>query len=109
MIIDRKSERFLVAQVLIGAFLALLATYVSLSIADDAGTPQVVRYVIAPGYVLGTYCASGRGFFDTLGSFVRIALAVNITYLWFDQLLSNEKNDLAAAFENPRHHFWMER
>jgi hypothetical protein len=109
MIPDRKSQRFLVAQVLIGASLTLLATYVSLSIADNAGTPQVVRYAIAPGYVLGMYCASGRGFFDTLGSFVRIALAVNITYYGLISFFAMKRMNWPRLSKNPRHHFWMGR
>jgi hypothetical protein len=109
MIIDRKSERFQVAQVLIGAFLTLLATYVSLSVADNVGTPQVVGYVIAPGYVLGMHFASGRGFFDTLGSFMRIALAVNFSYYGLIVFFVMKRVNWPKLSRNPRHHFWMER
>lgn len=109
MTIDRKSERFLVAQVLVGAFLTLLATYISLSVTDNVNTPQVVRYVIAPGYVLGMYFASGRGFFDTLGSFMRIVLAVNISYYGLICFFAMKRINWPRLSRNPQHHFWMER
>src|SRR6266550_5607500 len=80
MIPDLKHRRFVVAQLLIGSFLTLLMTYLSLAIADRPTTPQVVRYVFSPGYVLGVRFATGKGFLDTLGSFGRIAIAVNMIY-----------------------------
>ena len=80
MIVGHQTGRFLRAKVLIGCMLTILLAYVSLSVADHDGTPQIARYVIAPGFVIGMHFASGRGFLGLLGSFGRIALTVNILY-----------------------------
>src|SRR5277367_2737481 len=73
-------RRFLAAQLLIGGSLTLLLTFVSIAIADHETTPQFLRYIISPGFVLGLRFMAGRGFFDALGSFGRIAFTVNMIY-----------------------------
>jgi hypothetical protein len=108
MIADRKAVRFPLAQLLLGVFLTLLLTYFSLAIADHVGTPQFVRYVFSPGYVLGMHFASGPSFTEALDSFGRIALPVNIVYYGLISFFLIRKINWPKLPRNPRHHFWME-
>jgi hypothetical protein len=77
---NHKSVLVPLARLLLGVFLTLLLTYFSLAIADNVGTPQFVRYVFSSGYVLGIHFASGTTFGETLSSFLRISLTVNVAY-----------------------------
>jgi hypothetical protein len=108
MIPDLKHRRFVVAQLLIGGFLTLLLTYLSLAIADRPTTPQLVRYVFSPGYVLGVRFASGKGFLDRLGSFGRIAITANMIYYGSISFLLFWKLNWPKLPRNPRHRFWTE-
>jgi hypothetical protein len=80
MIAGHKPGRFLCVKLFIGSASTVLLTYLSLAIADHDGIPQPVRYLLAPGYVLGMHFASGSGLLDLVGSFMRIALTANIIY-----------------------------
>lgn len=73
-------RRFVVAQSVVGSLITLFLTYFSLAIADHVGTPDFVRYVLSPGYVLGMRFASGGGWLERLGSFGRIAVTTNLIY-----------------------------
>jgi hypothetical protein len=78
---EQKSQnRFLAAQVFIGGLLALFLTCLSLVIADHEATPQFVRYILSPGFVLGLRFASGDGVLDRLANVGMIALTVNFLY-----------------------------
>ena len=93
MNVERNPVSFLLGQLLVSAFLALVLTYFSLAIADHVGTPQWVRYVLAPGFVLGMHFASGRGLLDTLGSFGRIAISGDMIYFGLISFLFLRKVD----------------
>jgi hypothetical protein len=108
MIVNYKSNGRLVVQLLGGSLLTLLLTYFSMAIADHVGTPELIRYIFSPGYVFGMRYASGSGFFDTLGSFARISLTVNIIYYGLVSFLLFRKFNWPKRPRNPRHHFWME-
>ena len=108
MIPGLKYRRFVVAQLLIGGLLTLLVTYVSLVIADDPTTPQSVRYVFSPGYVLGVRFVSGEGFLDTLGSFGCIAITANLIYFGSITFLLLCKINWPKIPRNRRHCLWME-
>ncbi len=108
MIINRNSVRFPLAQLLLGGFLTLLLTYFSLAIADHVGTPQLIRYVFSPGYVLGVHLASGASLLEALGSFGRIALTVNLIYYGLISFFLIRKINWPKLPRNPRHRFWME-
>jgi hypothetical protein len=96
--IDRsRHRRFVAAQLMIGTLLTLRLTYLSLAIADHVGTPEFVRYVLSPGYVLGVRFATGRGFLDTLGSFGRIAITINMISFGLISLLIVVEDQLAEA------------
>jgi hypothetical protein len=103
-----KHRRFVVAQLLIGSFLTLLMTYLSLAIADRPTTPQLVRYVFSPGYVLGVRFATGKGFLDALGSFGRIAITATTIYFGSICFLLLWKINWPKLPRNRRHRFWME-
>jgi hypothetical protein len=103
-----KHRRFVVAQLLLGGLLTLLLTYVSLAIADHATTPQLVRYVFSPGYVLGVRFATGKGLLDTLGSFGRIAVTVNMIYFGSISFVLLWKINWPKLPRNRRRRFWME-
>jgi hypothetical protein len=105
---DRECRRFFAAQLLIGGLLTLFLTYLSLAIADHVGTPDLVRYVFSPGYVLGMRLATGNGLLDTLGSFGRIAITVNMIYFGFISFVLLWKINWPKLPRNRRHHFWME-
>jgi hypothetical protein len=107
--IDRnRHRRFVAAQLLIGTLLTLLLTYLSLAIADHVGTPEFVRCIFSPGYVLGVRFATGCGFLETLGSFGRIAITVNMIYFGMICFLLLWKINWPQLPTNPRHRFWME-
>jgi len=108
MIAAHKARRFISAQLLVGGMLTVVLTYISLAVADHVGTPRVVRYIFAPGYVLGMRFASGTGLLDTLGSFGRIALTVNMIYYGLISFLLLRKVNWPRAPQNTRHRFWME-
>ena len=80
MIVGHKPDLILRGKIAIGVLLTLTMTYLSLAIADHVGTPQWVRYLLSPGFVLGMRFASGTGILDTVGSFGRIAITTNIVY-----------------------------
>jgi len=98
-----------VGQLLASGLLTLPLTYLSLAIADRPETPQLVRCILAPGFVLGARFASGSTFFDTLGSFGRIALTTNVVYYGLICFLLLRRINWPKWPKNPRHHFWMER
>jgi hypothetical protein len=102
MSVNQKQQRVVVPQLIIGSSFALLLTYLSLAIADHVGTPQFVRYVFSPGYVLGLR------FSDSFGNFVLIAVGVNITYFGLLIFLLVWKINWPKLRKNPRHRFWME-
>ncbi len=108
MIDGSRHRRFVAAQLMIGTLLASLLTYLSLAIADHVGTPEFVRYVFSPGYVLGVRFATGRGFLDTLGSFGRIAITVNMIYFGLFSFLLLWKISWPKLPKNLRHRFWLE-
>ncbi len=108
MAVNPKQQRFLLAQLTIGVLLTLFLTYISLAIADRVGTPEWVKYVFAPGYVLGMRYARGTGLLDTLGSFGRIAITANITYYGLIVFVVMRQINWPKSPGNPRHHFWME-
>ncbi|MGA7560377.1 MAG: hypothetical protein WBV60_10020 [Terriglobales bacterium] len=108
MIEGTQQRRFIFAQLLIGGFLTLMLTFASIAIADHETTPQLLRYVISPGFVLGLRYMTGRGFFDALGSFERIAFTVNIIYFGLITFLLLWKVNWPKLPRNPRHRFWME-
>jgi hypothetical protein len=97
------------AQVPVGVVLALLLTWLSMAIADHVGTPEIVRWIFSPGYVLGLHFAWGRGFRDQLGSFMFIALIVNVSYYGLVCFLLLRRIGWPSSPKNPRHAFWMDR
>lgn len=105
------SERrhFLVGQLIVCGLLALPLTYLSLAIADRPATPQLIRYIFAPGFVLGMRFASGSSFLDTLGNFGRMAILTNITYYGLICFLLLRRINWPKWPKSPRHHFWMDR
>jgi hypothetical protein len=105
---DREHRRSLAAQVLTGGLLTLLLTYLSLAVADHVGTPEFVRCVFSPGYVLGMRFATGSGFLDRLGSFGRIAITVNMVYFGLFSFILLWKINWPKLPRNRRHRFWME-
>jgi hypothetical protein len=108
LISGNKHRRFLTAQLLISSLLALLLTFLSLAIADHVGTPEIVRWVFSPGYVLGLRFMSGGGFLERLGSFGRIAVAINVIYFGLISFVLLWKMEWPKRPGNPRHRFWME-
>ncbi|MFZ1141923.1 MAG: hypothetical protein WAN76_22315 [Candidatus Sulfotelmatobacter sp.] len=104
-----QSRRFILAQLLIGTLLTLFLTYLGMAISDRPTTPQLVRWVISPGFVLGVRFASGDGFLETLGSFGRIAITANVIYYSFLGFLVFRKINWPKLPRNPNHRFWMER
>jgi hypothetical protein len=108
MAAGRKPRRFIIAQLMIGSFLTLLLTYVSLAIADHVGTPQLVRYILSPGFVAGMRFASGSGLLERLGSSGRIAITVNVVYYGLINFFLFRKLNWPKLPKNPHHHFWME-
>jgi hypothetical protein len=108
MAAGHKPRRFIIAQLMIGSFLTLLLTYVSLAVADHVGTPQLVRYILSPGFVAGMRFASGSGILERLGSFGRIAITVNVVYYGLINFLLFRRFDWPKLPKNPRHRFWME-
>ncbi len=108
MDVNREPRRFILAQLLIGSLVTLFLTYLGMAISDRPTTPQLVRWVISPGFVLGMRFASGEGFLERLGSFARIAITVNMIYYGFFNFLVFRKSTGQTA-RNPNHRFWMER
>ena len=108
MIPGLKRRRFVVAQLLISGLLTLLLTYLSLAIAGRPTTPQLVRYIFSPGYVLGVRFATGHGFLDTLGSFGRVAITTNMIYFGSITFLLLWKINWPKLPRNRHHRFWME-
>lgn len=106
MISEHKPERFVLAQFL-GGLLTIILTWVSLTIADHVGTPEFVRYIFSPGYVLGMRFAAGAGFLETLGSFGRIAITANMIYYGLISFFILKKINWPRMPRNPRHHFWL--
>ena len=106
---DREYRRFYVAQVLIGGLLAFFLAGLSIAIADHGTTPQFVRYIISPGYILGLKLMTGRNFFDELASFGRIAFSVNLIYFGSMTSLVLWKVNWPRLPKNPNHRFWMNR
>jgi len=108
MIPGLKHRCSVVAQLLVGSLLTLLLTYLSMAIADRPTTPQLVRYIFSPGYVLGVRFATGHGFLDTLGSFGRIAITANMIYFGSITFLLWWKVNWPKLPRNRHHRFWME-
>jgi hypothetical protein len=108
MLVDRKPCRFKIGQLLIGVLLTLALTYVSFPISDHQGTPQFVRYVLSPGFLLGIRFASSDIWLDWLGSFGVIAAATNMVYYGFIVLFVLRKLDWPKMPRNTNHRFWME-
>jgi hypothetical protein len=104
---DGIPRRFLLGQLVVGGLLTLLSTYLSLAIADHVGTPDFVRYLLSPGFMLGMRFASGTGFFERLDSFGRIAVTVNLIYYGFIMFFVLRKVDWPKHRKNPNHRFWM--
>jgi hypothetical protein len=107
MDINLKPRRFLLAQLLIGSLLTLFFTYLGMAISDRPTTPQFVRRVISPGFVLGMRFASGDGFLETLGSFGRIAITANVIYYSFLNFLVFRNVNWPRPPRNHNHRFWM--
>lgn len=105
---DRAMRRFVVAQVILWFAFTFLLTLLSIAIADHVGTPEIVRWIASPGYVLGIRLAWGMGFWDQLGSFMLIALLVNLSYYGLAIFLLLRRINWPKLPRNPRHHFWME-
>ncbi len=105
---DRGMRPFILGQVLVGLVFALSLTWLSMAIADHVGTPEVVRWIVSPGYVLGMRLAWGRGFWDQLRSFMLVALLVNLCYYGLALFLLLRRINWPKLPRNPRHHFWME-
>jgi hypothetical protein len=105
---DNQRRRFFAAQLLIGVLLAFLLTCLSIAIADHDTTPQLVRYIVSPGFVLGLRFTTGRGLLDPLGSFGRIAFTVNMIYFGLIGFLLLWKVNWPKLPRNRRHRFWME-
>lgn len=104
-----QSRRFILAQCLIGISLTLFLTYLGMAISDRPATPQLVRWAISPGFVLGMRFASGDGFLGAMGSFGRIAITANMIYYGFLSFLVFRKTNWPRLPRNPNHRFWMER
>jgi hypothetical protein len=109
IVFRQKTDRFLLGQVLVGAVVTALLTYFSLAIADHQGTPELIRYLFSPGFVLGMRFAWGTGFWDRLASFMWIALTVNSVYYGLIGFLFLRRFNWPRLPRNPRHRFWMER
>jgi hypothetical protein len=107
--VNLKSRRFILAQLVIGSLLTLFLTYLGMAISDRPATPQFVRCVISPGFVLGMRFASGEGFLERLGSFGRIAITANVIYYGLLNFLVFRKVNWPKLPRNPNHRFWMER
>jgi hypothetical protein len=108
MIEGNQHRRFLAAQLLIGCWLTLMLTFGSIAIADHETTPQLLRYILSPGFVLGLRFMTGRGFLDALGSFGRIVFTINMIYFGLISFLLLWKVNWPKLPKNPRHRFWME-
>lgn len=75
----------------------MFLTYLSMAIADHVGTPELVRYVFSPGYMIAMRFATGNGLLGSLESFGRIAFTVNIVYFGFLSFLVVAQARLAEA------------
>ena len=108
MDVNLKPRRFVLAQLLIGSLLTLFLTYLGMAISDRPTTPQLVRCVISPGFVLGMRFASGGGFWEMLDSFGRIAVTANMIYYGFLSFLVFRKINWPKPPKNSNRRFWME-
>ena len=69
------------ARFVLSVVCAIPLAFISLAIADNTQTPDIVRLLIAPGYLLGLHAISpNMGFLDSLGRFGKVALTVNTCY-----------------------------
>jgi hypothetical protein len=107
--IDRATQPFVLARVLIALVITLPRTWLSMAIADHVGTPEFLRWIVSPGYVLGVHFAWGRGFSEHLSSFMLIALTANLSYYGFACFLLLRGINWPKTPRNPRHLFWMDR
>lgn len=101
-------RRFLLAQVPLGCAVTIILTYVSYLVADSTSTPQFVKYVIAPGYVLGLKYATGRGLLEWLGSFGHIFFTVELFYFGLASFFVLRWANWPKFPANPRHRLWMQ-
>jgi len=108
MSLDQKPHRFH-GRVVIGGLLTFLVTYASLAISDHQGTPEFVRYVISPGFLLGIRFAWGDEWLSRVTSFGVIAAATNGVYYGFIVLLVFRKLGWPKMTRNTNRRFWMER
>ncbi len=108
VMIQREYRVFRFAQLLIAVCLAFLLACLSIAIADHRGTPELVRYVVSPGFILGLRLMSGRNFSDALSVFGWVALSVNMVYFGVAILALLWKLRWPRTRWNPNHRFWME-
>lgn len=61
--------------------LAIPLAFVSFAVADSVRTPNVIRYLIAPGFVLSLHLSPGGSTFsESLSRMVWLTLAANTAY-----------------------------
>jgi hypothetical protein len=107
--IQREYRVSRLAQLRIAGGLSFIITCVSIAIADHQSTPELVRYVVSPGYVLGLRLMSGHNFFDALSVFGWVAFSGNAVYFGALVLAALWKLRWPKTPWNPNHRFWMER
>jgi hypothetical protein len=60
--------------------LAIPLSFISFAVADSVRTPNIIRYLIAPGFVLSLHLSSGgSSFSESLSRAVWLALATDTT------------------------------
>jgi hypothetical protein len=55
---------------------------VTFAVADNVNTPEVLRWVSSPGYVLALHAPPERTFAESLGRGIEIGIGVNMAYYW---------------------------
>lgn len=106
--IQREYRVFRFAQLVIAGGLSFPLACASIAIADHQTTPEFVRYIVSPGYLLGLRLMSGHNFFDALSVFGWVAFSVNMVYFGLVILAVLWKLRWPRTRWNPNHRFWME-
>jgi len=108
MTVQREYRVFRLAQLLIAGSMSFFLACMSIAIADHPATPQFVRYLLSPGYVLGLRLMSGHSFLDALSVFGWTAFSVNMLYFGAPILTILWKMKWPRTRWNPNHRFWVE-